>query len=93
MNDKSDKSPCGIQSCLFEADGVEERESANHDADERCINCILDALLTLEDSKLRNVWINLLKKVSLEIHCVRTRRDYRILPGFFNKVVPLMSSE
>lgn len=88
MNDQSRKGPCGIQSCLFEADGVDERESANHDADERCINCVLDALLTIEDRKLRTAWINLLKNGCLEIQCARTRRNYRILPGFFAKVLP-----
>jgi hypothetical protein len=86
MNDQLRKGPCGIQSCLFEADGVDERESAHNDSDERCINCVLDALLTVEDSKLRNAWITLLKKGCLEIHCARTRRNYRILPEFFNQV-------
>lgn len=90
MDDRPIKSPCGIQSCLFEADGVDESESANHDADEKCINCVLDALLTITDCKLRNAWITLLKKGCLEIHCARTKKNYRILPVFFTKVLPLV---
>lgn len=93
MKEKSDYGPCGIQSCIFEADSVDERESANNDSDERCINCILDTLLYIEDCKLRNLWINLLKKGCLEINCVRTRRNYRILPEFFNKVFTQMSGK
>lgn len=83
MKDKSNNMPCGIQSCIFKADSVDKRVSAIHGSDEQCINCVLDALLYIEDSELRNSWINLLKKGYLEINCRRTRLYYRLLPEFF----------
>ena len=83
MKDKSNHVPCGVQSCIFKADGVDKRESANHGSDEQCINCVLDELLYIEDSKQRNSWINLLKNGYLEINCRRKRLNYRLLPEFF----------
>jgi hypothetical protein len=91
MKVKSKNRACGIQSCIFEADCVDELESANVESNESCINCILDSLLKIKDSNLRNSWINLLKKGSLEINCERTRKNYRILPEFFNNVFHRMS--
>lgn len=84
MNDKLNIKLCGIQSCIFKAESVDELVAANSDSGERCINCILDALLKINDNKLRNSWINLLKKGYLEINCSRTRTNYRLLPEFFN---------
>lgn len=75
--------PCGIQSCIFKADSVDKRESVNHGSDEKCINCVLDSLLYIEDSKLRDSWINLLKKGYLEINCRRKSLNYRLLPEVF----------
>jgi hypothetical protein len=79
MKVKSKNRICGIQSCIFEPDCVDELESVNGDSNESCVNCVLDSLSKIKDSKLRNSWINLLKKGNLEINCERTGKNYRIL--------------